>query len=264
MLHALELHGCQITQVDRLATLVGHNELIQLVHRRLAHEANGVLPPAHVRKASRDIGSAADCPHDIGDPHAQRRGTGCIEHNTDFLRPRALQVDLRHTGNPGQRRFDVAFDDGVEFTRIARVLRVDGADQQRGGIAAGEIVARQVHPGSVCIAGQGRHLLQPVNHVQIGALHVVVHLERQIDVAVALTDVRLDMREAGQVAQHALLLLDDHRFHIGRRGATPERGHRDLRLIDRGQQLYRQLEQRCGADADQQQYDDDQRRRIRQ
>ena len=159
----------------------------------------------------------------------------------------ALQIDLCNAGDARQRRFDIAINNRVEIARTARVVCVDRPHQQRGRIAAGEIAAGQIHPRAVGLAGQGGDLLQTVDDIEIGPLHVVIHLEREIDVAPALIDVRLDLGQPGQIAQYALLLLDDDRLHIGRRCTTPECRDRDLRLIDGRKQLDGQLEQRSRA-----------------
>ena len=242
-----------VAQHHRPAIAVGDDQAAKLLDRHLAQHTHGVLAAADVGEAAGNIGGRAQRRHDVAQRDAHGRRALGVQRDAHVFGAAALQVDLGHAGDARQQRLDLAADQLMKFGRVARVVGALGAHQQRGRIAAGKIVAAHVDPGAVRVARQRRGLLQAVQHVQVGALHVGAEGKDEVDAAVARADVALQLAHAGHVAQHALLLLDDDRLHLAGGSAAPVGEDRDFGLFDRRQQLHREAHQGHAAGGQQQQ-----------
>ena len=205
----------------------------------LADEADRVLSAADICEPARGVCRTRKRCNDVIDADTECSRTVGIEGDLHLSWLLAGQVDLRYAGNSRKTRFDVLIDELLVAREVlVRVLRQYPYQQRRGRWSLLPATSENLRLDRIRRAR--RRLVEIVDDVEFGILNIRAHVEGQGNEAGATADERVEVGDAGRISQHIFLRLDDARLHFFRCSGAPEICNRNLRLLNRRQQLYRQ------------------------
>jgi hypothetical protein len=209
-----------LAEVDWSFIAPTDDQLVQLVGVELPFETHRVLPTADVRESTRRVGCARYRRDDVIDLDAQGGRPVRVERDVQFTRLLALQVDLRNARDTGQTGLDMVLDQLLIAGQLARGIAGQHADEQRrSGQSLTPAAGADLRLEG--IARPRRRLREVVDDVELRGLDVSAHGKRQVDESRAPTDIRVDVGNAGRVAQDVFLRFDDIGLHFLGISAAP-------------------------------------------
>jgi hypothetical protein len=157
-----------VVQVDGLAVAPGQHDVAELLEVVLAREADGVLAPADVLEAARDVGVPSGHPRKRRHVDAQGSRPVGVEGDANFAVASAIEVGVRHSGDALDARLD-DFLDEILVARDIAVVAGKGTDGEPRDRAA-EAAAPRVHDRLFHVDGIAWHPVEAVHDLDEGAL----------------------------------------------------------------------------------------------